>query len=260
MKSKLILSTKLGRNGKSYLENYFAQPPFKVLTLPAVDNELNAIQMSSSPGILAGDDLEIQLCLAPDTALTLKTQAFSRVQSMNEGESAQQNTLIQLAENSRLFYLPHPLVLHEKSAFYQSTKIDMMEKSQLIYGEVVASGRVMNQEQFKFQDFNSYLEISYQQKPILIDRVKWQPGKDALDVLGQMENFSHQGSLIFIHIGQLQAELKEKLINIQQHIQTYQQMLIGASLLSEHGIIVRAMAYRSDHIEQLFETISTQFF
>ena len=38
---------------------------------------------------------------------------------MNEGDFAEQNTLIQLAEKSRLFYLPHPLVLHKNSALKQ---------------------------------------------------------------------------------------------------------------------------------------------
>ena len=70
--------------------------------------DFNAIQMSSSPGLLSGDRIDIQITLAESTALSLNTQAFTRVQAMNEGDFAEQNTFIQLEENSHLFYLPHP--------------------------------------------------------------------------------------------------------------------------------------------------------
>ena len=55
MNSTLKLSTKLSSSGKTQLAEYFATPPFKVMTLPAYSdawtNGLNAIQMSSSPGL-----------------------------------------------------------------------------------------------------------------------------------------------------------------------------------------------------------------
>ena len=158
MNSTLKLSTKLSPSGKTQLAEYFATPPFKVMTLPAYAdvwmNGLNAIQMSSSPGLLSGDRIDIQITLAESTALSLNTQAFTRVQAMNEGDFAEQNSFIQLEENSHLFYLPHPLVLHKDSAFKQKTFINMQPNSTLIYGEIVAIGRVANNERFEFRQFS----------------------------------------------------------------------------------------------------------
>ena len=163
MNSTLKLSTKLSPSGKTQLAEYFATPPFKVMTLPAYAdawmNGLNAIQMSSSPGLLSGDRIDIQITLAELTALSLNTQAFTHVQAMNEGDFAEQNTFIQLEENSRLFYLPHPLVLHKDSALKQKTLINMQPNSTLIYGEIVAIGRVANNERFEFRQFSSHLKI-----------------------------------------------------------------------------------------------------
>lgn len=163
MNSTLKLSTKLSSSGKTQLAEYFATPPFKVMTLPAYadawTNGLNAIQMSSSPGLLSRDRIDIQITLAESTALSLNTQAFTRIQAMNEGNFAEQNTLIQLEENSRLFYLPHPLVLHKDSAFKQKTFINMQPNSVLIYGEIVAIGRVANNERFEFRQFSSHLKV-----------------------------------------------------------------------------------------------------
>lgn len=259
MQSKLLLSTKLTSQGKTQLDQYFVSPPFKAMTLPAYDdawqNGLNAMQMSSSPGLLASDLLDIEISLADDTALSLNTQAFTRVQSMNEGDYATQKTCIKLGKNSRLFYLPHPLVLHEDSSFKQTTEIEMSEQSELIYGEIVAIGRVLNGERFAFRHFASYLRISYQNRPIIADRIQWLPAKMALTSLSQMEDFSHQGSLTYVNLAKNAVEIKAMVSELQALAAEQKNMLIGVSQLNEGGLMVRVLAHRADIIQHLFERI-----
>ena len=141
MNSTLILSTKCSTNGKTQLDEYFATPPFKVMTMPAYQdawqNGLNAMQMSSSPGLLGGDKIDIRITLAKNTSLSLGTQAFTRVQAMNEGEFAEQQTLIELAEGSRVFYFPQTHVLHRDAAFKNKKWVQLKAKFVLFYGELV---------------------------------------------------------------------------------------------------------------------------
>lgn len=264
MNSKLSLSTKLSSNGKTQLAEYFATPPFKLITLPSYDdawaNGLNAMQMSSSPGVLAGDVLEIDISLAKLTALSLNTQAFTRVLAMNEGDSAEQITRIALAENSRLFYLPHPLVLHKDSVFKQQTQIEMDEQSELIYGEIVAIGRVLNDERFAFRQFSSHLKIYALQndgkkRPLVSDCIQWLPSKMNLTALSQMENYSHQGSLIYLHLGKSSLEIKQQVQALQQQFMEEQGLLIGISQLNEYGLMVRILGCRAEQIQNLFEKI-----
>lgn len=264
MNSKLSLSTKLSSNGKTQLAEYFAMPPFKLITLPSYDdawaNGLNAMQMSSSPGVLAGDVLEIDISLAKLTALSLNTQAFTRVLAMNEGDSAEQITRIALAENSRLFYLPHPLVLHKDSVFKQQTQIEMDEQSELIYGEIVAIGRVLNDERFAFRQFSSHLKIYALQndgkkRPLVSDCIQWLPSKMNLTALSQMENYSHQGSLIYLHLGKSSLEIKQQVQALQQQFMEEQGLLIGISQLNEYGLMVRILGCRAEQIQNLFEKI-----
>ena len=267
MNSKLSLSTKLSSNGKTQLAEYFATPPFKVITLPSYDdawaNGLNAMQMSSFPGVLAGDVLEIDISLAKSTALSLNTQAFTRVQAMNGGESAMQTTHISLAENSRLFYLPHPLVLHKDSAFKQQTQIEMGEQSELIYGEIVAIGRVLNDERFAFRQFSSHLKIyalqnDSKKRPLVSDCIQWLPSKMNLTALSQMENYSHQGSLTYLHLGKSSLEIKQQVQALQQQFMEEQGLLIGISQLNEYGLMVRVLGCRAEQIQKLFEKIGKQ--
>ena len=264
MNSKLSLSTKLSSSGKTQLAEYFAKPPFKVITLPSYDdawaNGLNAMQMSSSPGVLAGDVLEIDISLAKLTALSLNTQAFTRVQAMNEGESAMQTTHISLAENSRLFYLPHPLVLHKDSVFKQQTQIEMGEQSELIYGEIVAIGRVLNDERFAFRQFSSHLKIYALQndgkkRPLVSDCIQWLPSKMNLTALSQMENYSHQGSLTYLNLAKNNAEIKQQVQALKQQSAEEKDLLIGISQLNEYGLMVRVLGCRAEQIQKLFEKI-----
>lgn len=261
MKSQLSLSTKLTKQGKTALDHSFFTPPFKILSLPnplASDKSLTVIQMSSSPGILANDELHIDLHLQAHTHLRLQTQAFSRIQSMNRGEKATQHTQITLSEGSRLVYLPHPLVLHKDSAFEQQTHIEMADNSRLIYGEIVAVGRTLNNERFAFHHFSSLLTIHYQHRPLLIDRTQWHPHKMPLTALSQMEQFSHQGSLIYLHTGQDSPHFKQKVAELQQYYASAQDMLIGISQLNEFGLIVRLLAHRAEQIEHCFKQIEQQ--
>ncbi|OOF58891.1 urease accessory protein UreD [Rodentibacter myodis] len=268
MNSKLKLSTKLSSNGTTQLAEYFATPPFKVMTLPNYSGSwlkgLNAMQMSSSPGVLAGDRLDIQISLAKSTALSLNTQAFTRVQAMNEGDSAEQITHIQLAAQSRLFYLPHPLVLHKDSAFKQKTLIEMQENSELIYGEIVAIGRVLNEERFAFRHFSSHLKIDVLQngkgkRPLVSDCIQWLPSQMNLTALSQMENYSHQGSLTYLNLSKSAVELKGILQTIHAQIAEEKSMLVGASLLNESGIMVRVLGHRAEQIQDLFQDLAKHF-
>lgn len=267
MNSKLSLSTKLSSNGKTQLAEYFATPPFKVMTLPNYsvhwENGLNAMQMSSSPGLLAGDLLEIDISLAKSTALSLNTQAFTRVQAMNEGESAMQTTQISLAENSRLFYLPHPLALHKDSVFKQQTQIEMGEQAELIYGEIVAIGRVLNDERFAFRQFSSHLKIYALQnggkkRPLVSDCIQWLPSKMNLTALSQMENYSHQGALTYLNLAKSNAEIKQQVQALQQQFADEKDLLLGISLLNESGLMVRVLGHRAETIQQLFAKIGEQ--
>lgn len=260
MKTKLTLSTKLTSQGKTQLDHYFVSPPFKVLTLPTQDpawqHSLNAMQMSASPGLLANDEIEIEITLAEQTALSLGTQAFTRVQAMNEGEVARQNTLIRLAPHSKLFYLPHPLVLHKMSGLIQKTRIELSENSQLIYGEIVAVGRVLNGERFAFQRFSSHLQIYQQNRPLLHDCIQWFPHQMDLTALSQMEEFSHQGSLVFFDLRKTNSEIKPLVQQIQTDIAELNSMLVGVSQLNEQGLIVRVLGHRSEQIQTLFEQLA----
>lgn len=260
MQSKLILSTQRTSSGRTQLKDCFVSPPFKLMTLPSQDKRLEAIQMSSSPGLLAGDHLMMELHLASQTDLRLTTQAFTRVQSMHEGQWAEQHNRFYLQKSSCLCYLPHPLVLHKDSALKQTTYVEMEEGSRLIYGETVAIGRVLNGEVFAFRQFSSYLRITHHGVPLLSDRIQWCPVRSSLNALSQMESFSHQGTLVYMDLAATPLSLKEKVGQLQERFVEETSCMLGVSLLDKGGFLIRAVAHRADAIEKIFQQLGVELY
>ena len=252
MQSKLTLSTHT-RHGRTVLGDCFATPPLKLLTLPPQpDGMLRAIQMSSSPGLLAGDCIRIDLALAEKSALHLATQAFTRVLSMHEGGVAEQHHRISQAAGSRLIYLPHPLVLHRGSTLKQTTRIDLADNCTLLYGEITAAGRVLNHECFAFVYFSSQLHIHHRHKLLLTDNIQWQPARHPLQTLGQMEGYSHQASLFYANT-HAQTALKPLLDALHQSLtpRFSDGLLLGMSLAADNIICLRALAHEAEKLELL---------
>lgn len=252
MQSIFRVSVKQAR-GKTQLAESFVTAPFKLMVLPNASSCLHLMQMSSSPGLLAGDCWKTQLHLQENTEVQLMTQAFTRVQSMNEGQWAEQETEFILEKNSRLVYLPHPLVLHKESAFKQKCAIDMKEGSQLIWGEIMAAGRVLNQEKFAFRQFTSFLQITVNGLPFVRDRIHWQPQQHELSVLGQMESFTYQGTFVYLNLCQTAIDIKALVEKLQQQYRDSSDVFLGFSLLDSPGFSARVLANRADSIERVFQ-------
>ncbi|WP_037588293.1 urease accessory protein UreD [Stenoxybacter acetivorans] len=263
MHSRLTLATRRNAAGQTVLGSCFYTPPIKILTLPNTHingerDTLAAIQMSSSPGLLAGDTINIDIHLTADTRLKLFTQAFTRIQAMPNGGEAQQHIHIQLDSGSRLYYLPHPLVLHTDAALTQNTEIALTDNCILMLGEIIACGRVLNGEYWHFRHLSSHVHIHHNQRLILADNTQWQPQQQALNVIGQMEHFSHQACLYYVHTGCNAVHIRELanrlhealLLHWQEHHHDY---LWGVSQASSHALCLRALALQAQTLQQLLE-------
>lgn len=56
-------------------------------------------------------------------------------------------------------------------------------------------------EKFAFHRFSSHLTICHQNKTLVSDNTQWQPSRYRLDVVGQLENYTHQLTVFYVHTG-----------------------------------------------------------
>ncbi|AZA54443.1 urease accessory protein UreD [Chryseobacterium sp. G0201] len=226
--------------GKSYVKDLFVSPPFRVVSVGQrkSDNKLYQIIMSSSPGILDGDRYQLDIELEKGSALQLQSQSYQRLFNMKDEAVQQLN--ISMEDDTSFAYVPHPVVPHEDSNFKSKAKINIGENSQVIMGEIITCGRKHYGELFKLKKFQNLTEIYHKDKLMVKDNVLIQPDLFPIKSIGNLEEYTHQGTLIFYST---KKDLdKNYLIEIiYTQIESQDEMEIGISAMEDNGFIIRAL-------------------
>lgn len=71
-----------------------------------------------------------------------------------------------------------------------------------------------NGEAFAFERLSSRLNIRHQNRLLLTDNIQWQPGLYPPARIGQMEHYTHQLNLFYVHTGD--TDLSAQLENLHQ--------------------------------------------
>ena len=238
------------RQGNSFLQKAFFTPPFKLadITEDRSSGPVRLMIMSSSPGVLDGDRYDIRMELSGGAMLQLDTQSYQRLFRMNG--SAAQIISVHMAEGASLTYLPHPVVPHAASSFTSATKIFLSKDCILAWGEVITSGRKLNEESFLFSKFHSTTEIFLEGKLVVKENLLLLPHLHDLSVLGQLEGFSHQASLIFLH-GEMRSEIASM---VAAYLDQQEQIMYGCTDLQSPGLFIRLLGSSAEQLHGLLQS------
>lgn len=254
MKAKLHIQAAC-RGDKTYLKKAFCTQPFKVadITEDKRANPLRLMLMSSSPGILDGDDYQLKLELAEGCCVDLQTQSYQRLFTMKQGAGATQRMRVDMATGSSLCYLPHPSVPHEQSSFMAANDIYLSDACSLIWGEVLTCGRKLNGEVFRFATYQSVTQIFINQKLRVKENLLVRPSVMAMQAIGQMEGFTHQASLIYLNE---QAPISKLSDQIVDYLSQQADVLFGISEPVLNGLVVRILGHRAEQLHSCLKTIA----
>jgi len=218
MNAKVIIRAAL-RDGITQLRESYYTPPFRVANITEDKKEplLHLMLMCSSPGILDGDEYDIRLHLEAGSKLQLHTQSYQRLFHMKEGAS--QSMEVHLERGASFCYLPHPCSPHAHSIFRGRNKLFLAEGAQLIWGEVLTCGRKLSGEIFTFSKYHTITEVFRNNKLVLRENINLQPSVMDLSAMGQLEGYTHQGSLLFVGGGTPDGGGRNE--DLRQKIQDY---------------------------------------
>jgi len=253
LRAKLHIETAL-QNERTVLTKSFCTAPFKIanITEDKKQGRLQIMLMSSSPGILDDDEINLQVHVGERCSLELQTQSYQRLFQMNNG--ARQFLNVNLEAGASFVYIPHPVVPHRNSVFVSRSKIVLDQTSFLIWAEVMSCGRKLNGEIFEFSSYQSITEIFFSEKLWVKENILMRPGETDLRSIGQLENFTHHASLIFInHCEDINSRIAQviSLLEEQENIQ------FGVSKLPVNGMIVRLLGFRAEQLFDLLKNISS---
>lgn len=250
LKSKVSLEA-YQENDRTFLGESFHSAPYKMVHYgdKNLHDHLEMIMMSSSPGMMAGDELEIQVKAKENARLRVYTQSFNKLHPMKD-TGAYQHTQVSLKAGSLLHYIPHPITPFANSIFKTVNEIEMAPDATLIWGDIIASGRVAHHESFQFKRLHSITKIKVGGKVALYDNQLLQPDVQPIKDLLYYEGYTHQATLICISPfgDQLKEELDEILVGDHEEIS------YGFTSCGPGMVMLRAL---SNDGELLYDWIST---
>jgi len=251
MKAQLHIQV-AARNGCSYLKKAFFTTPFKVMNITEdkAGKQLQLMLMSSSPGILDGDEYDIKIEVEKNCSLQLHTQAYQRLFNMKLGAAQQMN--IHVADGASFCYLPHPSVPHEQSSFTSLNNFYLQDYSQLLFGEVLTCGRKLNGELFLFSKYHSISNIYINNKLVIKENLLVQPSLIDVYAIGQLEGYTHQASMIYM---EQTADIKIKQRQLIDLLSTQKNIEAGISVAPVNGLIIRLLGNGAEQLHDCLQQI-----
>lgn len=242
-KQRRMLSTikvNAEREGKqTVLKGSSCNAPYKVLHYGSrhFHKHLELIMLSATPGIMDEDEIDIEINVHEGAHLKFFTQSFGKLHPMEKG--AIQRTKVQVKKEGIYKFTPHPVIPFANSKFKLYNEIHLDESATLIWGDIIASGRVHSGESFKFTRLHSVTKVYCNKKLVLLDNQLLEPGRQPFDSILFYEHYTHQATLIFV--SPFAAELKAELDEILAV--RYDEITFGFTQCAPNAVMIRAMGH-----------------
>ena len=151
------------RDGRTRLAKSLVRPPFVVQRALYLDIGLDdmAFLFLANPtaGIFQGDHQRISVSLGPGARAHITTQSAAKIHAMPDSFAAQE-TCLTVEDGAYLEYLPEPLVPFQGARFRQESQVTVAPGGSLLYGEIIAPGRLARGESLAYEWLESRLTIS----------------------------------------------------------------------------------------------------
>jgi urease accessory protein len=255
MNSQLTL--RIARRGDvSRLASVYFTPPFKIadITEDKQGPFLHLMLQYASPGVLDGDEQTIDITLEAKSRLHLHTPAYSRLFWMKEG--ACQRMTVHVGKNACFCWLPHPCVPHARSVFRGRNYIYLDKDAQLLWGEVLTCGRKGSGEQFTLSSYHVRTEVHINGRLALLENVCLRPSVIPVGSMGQLEEFTHQASLLCVHEA-MSPEMHDRIGSFLSH---QAGIAYGHTEGPAGSLVIRILGDKAEPLYNMLKTIQTMIY
>jgi urease accessory protein len=162
----------VARGGRTVLGAQGFSAPFH-LSKPYWDAESATLLVqvvNPTAGILAGDQLRLEVAVDGGAALLETTPSASRIFRMRGGDAASVQHL-EVAAGGWLEVLPEPLVPHAGCRFSQHTRLEVAPGGAAFYADLLVPGRIAHQECWAWERLVLGLEVRHGGRLVLRERL-----------------------------------------------------------------------------------------
>jgi urease accessory protein len=241
----------------SYPKSVHFTPPFNIANIgqDRADPAVYMMTMSSSPGILDDDILDIRVVTEANSRLMLKSQGYQRVFNMQRG--ARQRMELRLHEASEISYIQNPIVPHKNARLSSTTQVYLDDGCILTLAEIITCGRKLCGESFRFTRFHTVTEIHHHGRLILKDNILLEPAVVDVQGLGHAEGFTHQATLI--HVNLRSGDAGEERRIVEGVLDGEEDLAYGVSQPQDAILVARTLAHGAEQIYGAFRRIEALF-
>lgn len=256
-KNHLELKLHQSESSQTICQHQYTTFPLRLSSLfrleGADSNRAYVYLINTSPGLLAGDELNLSLQLAPQTNLYLTDQAATKVHPMpEEGTKATINYQILVDHDASLELVPEPIILYRDSVLEQKTVIRLHATAKLFLSEIILPGRLAKKEYYDFNYYFNRLEVTDLNTKILFT--------DAMRLAGQQNKFKNNklftslpimGNAIAVLPNTDLQLLTRQLENVESA--GCKNIEIATTILpSNNGILIRALSQKTSELKKYF--------
>lgn len=156
--------------------------PFHLAKPYWTGNVLLVQAANTTPGVFAGDNLTLEVCVSSGAAVLFTTTSATRIYTMAQGE-ALVDQRFHVASGGWLEVRPEMLIPQRGCRYRQRTRIECEAEAMIFYWESLAPGRVAHGERCLFSEISLDLEICYAGLRLVREVIRLDPKSEYFDML-----------------------------------------------------------------------------
>ena len=170
LRGHLNLAAAARPGGETYLARQSFRAPFH-LSKPYWDGRVLHVQLvNSTAGILAGDELELDLAADSGAALAVTTPAAARAFMMRSGAACCRQRFA-VEAGAWLEYAPEALYPHRETDYAQHTRLELAAGAETFFTDQLAPGRVGRGECWAWRRLRIGLDVALDGRLVLREQL-----------------------------------------------------------------------------------------
>ena len=214
---------------------------------PYWDGEVLNLQLvNPTAGVFAGDRLRMKVALGDGAKVALVTPSATRFHAM-AGQEATIEQEFHVGEKGWLEYWPEWVMPQGGSAVRQVTRLNVARDGVLIFGDMLAPGRVAHGESQAFRKLTTEFELRVAGQLVARERMNLEPERGAWPLqVESWENCFYGGLWIVGGDGDFLGAMEEL---------CDEETKVGFSRVSPEVVVLRMVTARSVLLRNLFEKL-----
>ncbi len=241
--------------GRTFLRRQSFSAPFHI-SKPHHDAGWLVVNLASpTPGLLAGDRLDVRIEIETGARLLLTTPSANRIHAMKSGR-AEVNQELFVAAGAMLDWWPEYLIPQARSRYRQRSILRVSRGGSLVWTESVAPGRVAAGEVFAFDEVHIGTDLHVGERHAARERYSLIRGDAVCEALSCRFATPYFASLFGISpaLDTAAGDLPHLADSLSS-----QHVWVGASRLMENAWVVKVVASGSVDLRRTVAAIRSHF-